>query len=241
MKIKSRTQLRKINPKHYYELEKEGLLDKLYPGRKLIKWTDNSAIQNAKKYKTKVAWIRSKNTSYQYACKYKNLFTKCTKHMVNLWNKYDLNTCKNLALKYEDRSSFSKKHRGAYKTILRNNWQDKCFFHMNYIQKPWTNNEIIKDAKKYKTRQEWDKNSSAAQLARKRKIIELCCNHMKPSVTGKKNVINLDTKKKFKSMTLAAKYYKIMDSWTIGQAIKKSGTGGGYRWAYCDTKGKVIK
>lgn len=55
-----------------------------------------------------------------------------------------------------------------------------------------------------------------------------------------KRCINLDTGKIFKSAAAAAAFYSIKGSisWAC---LGKSKTAGGYRWAYCDEKGNILK
>lgn len=204
-----------------------------------IFWTDKLALANAKQFKTKMEWLKSPKNSHQFARKNLKLFQICTKHMdseYGKWNNFD--ECFKVAKKFKTRALFGKKFRSAYKSILKNKWGEQCFAHMTFLQRPWTNKEIIADAKKFKSIKEWEKKSSAPQIARKRKIMHLCTKHMVNMQM--KYIKNLDTNRVFKSQVIAAKVYNINNPWGIGCSIKKGLKTGGYRWAYCDENGKVI-
>ncbi|QNJ55308.1 hypothetical protein vBValMR11Z_382 [Vibrio phage vB_ValM_R11Z] len=86
------------------------------------------------------------------------------------------------ALKYKTRNEWQKNSSG-YDAARKRGIIDECCGHMPATrQKPsgyWTLERLKEDALKYKTRNEWYKNSSGAyQTARKRGIIDECCSHM---------------------------------------------------------------
>ena len=120
------------------------------------------------------------------------------------------------AKKYMRRADWKRNSPGAYQSAYTNNWISECCKHFKsgywvkygyWIKK----RNLIKDASKYKTRKEWEKNSASAyQSACKNGWLEICCKHMVTKVgkwKEKKNVIN-DSKK-----------YKTRSEW-----IKNSGS-----------------
>src|ERR1017187_4214542 len=73
----------------------------------------------------------------------------------------------NDAKRYKKRSDWKYKSPGAYQSARRNNWLDECRKHISSFfrvkQGYWDiKKNVVSDAKKYKTRTEWQKNNSSA-------------------------------------------------------------------------------
>jgi len=90
--------------------------------------------------------------------------------------------CKEEALKYLDRTSFSKNARGAFSSAYNHNWLNEICSHMIELQKPkgyWTKEKCQEEALKYNTRKEFLINSSKAySFAYKNKYLNEICSHM---------------------------------------------------------------
>lgn len=101
----------------------------------------------------------------------------------------------------------------------------------------WTLEACKTIALKYKTRTNWsDNDRNSYRFALKKGWLKECCSHMK-----KKKIKNLDTDEIFNTAVEAELMYKLYRG-AIGSVISdKQKTAGGYRWAYCDEKGNVIK
>lgn len=56
---------------------------------------------------------------------------------------------------------------------------------MKPIRMKWTLEALKADALKYKTRGEWQKNSSAYKAAHRRNLVDECCSHMKSGLVMK--------------------------------------------------------
>lgn len=75
---------------------------------------------------------------------------------------------KKVALMFNAKTEFSKKYRGAYLSIIRNEWYD-LLSHMEILVNRWTNIEDVKEeAKKYKSRGEFQKAQPGAYLVIKK-------------------------------------------------------------------------
>lgn len=97
--------------------------------------------------------------------------------------RWTLEECKADAAKYSTKRSWLKNSSGAHHAASRRGWLDKCCAHMVSVQKPtgyWTKERCMEDAKKYRSRSQWAKESSgAASAAHKGGWHKECCAHMK--------------------------------------------------------------
>lgn len=87
--------------------------------------------------------------------------------------------CNTEALKYKNRSEFSKKSAGAYQVAYKNNWLDEICSHMEVKKKSnnyWTFELCNKEAIKYTREREFSKKSSGAYQAAKKNgwLFEIC-------------------------------------------------------------------
>ena len=108
----------------------------------------------------------------------------------SLWIMYDLTgkeTLKKEAEKYKTRQNFKKNSKAAYSAAINRNLIDELFKnHLNkgYVEniKPryyWTYDKLQEEVNKYKTRGEFQKNSSAYKIAYKKKLLDdLFKNHV---------------------------------------------------------------
>lgn len=93
------------------------------------------------------------------------------------WNK---ERCRLEALKYSNRSEFSKQSNGAYTAALKNGWLDKICKHMIIKwQRKWDKESCRREAIKYTTRTEFQNNSHGAWAAANKKgWLDEICKHM---------------------------------------------------------------
>ena len=63
--------------------------------------------------------------------------------------KWDYETCKEYALKCNNRVEFSKRYSGGYNSASRNLWLDDICSHMTQYNIKWTYELFIKEASKY--------------------------------------------------------------------------------------------
>lgn len=99
--------------------------------------------------------------------------------MYRYWTKQK---CLEEVLKYKTVTEFKKNSRGAHGAAIRNGWLDELCKHMpinKIVRKPYTKVECNIEAKKYKTRSEWEKNNRGTYRAAHRKgWLDECCKHM---------------------------------------------------------------
>ncbi len=125
--------------------------------------------------------------------------------------------CIEEAKKYKTRKEWNVKSKNSYAASCYHGWLDECCTHMIQIKKPnnyWTKEICITDAKKYKTRKEWQSKSQSYYLAAGRLgCRDECCTHMeedrKLSGYWTKEICITDAKK-----------YKTRSEWRL-----KSGSG----------------
>jgi hypothetical protein len=137
--------------------------------------------------------------------------------------KWSLEELKQESKKYKTITEWSKLGKGSYSAASKNGWLAELTSHMPRAIKPngyWTKERIFEDAKKYKTRSEWRKNSSSATtMATRNGWFEGATAHMELLVDHGKW-----TKK---SVLEEAKKYKTKSEWgrskngSYGAALKK--------------------
>ena len=105
--------------------------------------------------------------------------------------------CQIEALKYNSRIDFKKNNENAYQASRRNNWLDDVCYHMNTKKtKPkgyWNYDRCQKEALKYKTRNEFQKeNSSSYTISYRNKWLDKICSHMNTKEVKPPNHWNKD-------------------------------------------------
>lgn len=154
----------------------------MLPSKRISKWSKEAVIQNAQKFVKISDWRKGGNA---YAVALKNGWIKeATAHMNNLkrgsWTFYDISE---ESKKYQTLTEWAKSGKGSYSAASKNGWLKDLASHMPRAIKPngyWTKKRVIEDAKKYKTRTEWRKNSSsAATMATRNGWFEAATSHMR--------------------------------------------------------------
>jgi hypothetical protein len=149
-------------------------------------WTKERCLEEARKHKVKSHWIESAHSSYQAAKRY-GWFDECTEHMEEAdrfkpiyWTK---ERCLEEASKYSSRNEWFKSSGSSYQSAKKYTWFDECVAHMEDKYKPmgfWNDKEnVLAEARKYKTKGEWVKNSAPSyQAANKHEWFDECVAHM---------------------------------------------------------------
>lgn len=187
-RFKSRSDWNKISGSSYNVARRNNWLEEcckhIVPKRKPKGyWTLERCIKEAKKYKTIKDW---KNKSNLYNTVRKNGWMEmCCEHMISsrsIPRKWIKKRCIKEALKYKTRSDWNKVSGASYRAALKNDWMKVCCKHMTITQVSsnfWTNENIILEALKYKTKMEWKKKQRASYiLASKNNLFKECCKHM---------------------------------------------------------------
>ena len=86
------------------------------------------------------------------------------------------------AKKYFTKKEWSENSNAAYAFVSQKGWMEECCAHMKELQKPngyWTKERCILEARKYKTKTEWQKKSGASYVtSRKNGSYQECVKHM---------------------------------------------------------------
>ena len=203
------------------------------------KWTIESILEDAKKYKTKAEWRKNSGGAYIAAHKKQIVDLACA-HMEVLWKKkWTEEAILKDAKKYNTRSEWEKNSVSAYCAANRTGLMDKATAHMEVLwEKKWTEEAILEDAKKYRTRSEWKtKSGSAYGAALRLNLLTKACAHMTLQMEHNKwtEEAILKDAKKYNSI---AEWRK--NSSAYGAAIKKGllnkATGHMARWVHPITK-----
>ena len=94
---------------------------------------------------------------------------------------WTLERCMESAKPHLSRLVWQKACKPAYNRASKNGWLDECCAHMEDFRKRpgyWDLEKCKADAKKYKTRSEWRKSTSAYTVACLKGWIDECCTHM---------------------------------------------------------------
>lgn len=130
-----------------------------------VKWTKKNCFEEAKKYSCRKEFQRGSVGAYTQALKRSWLKEYTWFERPRNWNqKWDKDSCYEEALKYNRLSQFEENSPGAYRAAKKNQWlADYTWIIIN--SKPvgyWTYEACYEEAKHYKSRGEFKKNSRAA-------------------------------------------------------------------------------
>lgn len=150
--------------------------------------------------------------------------------------KWTFKACMADAQKYEYSADWERESRGAHHAAQRNGWLKECRKHMKELTKPkkfYTKAECKRIASKYGKRGEWRKGQPYSWgKARKMGWLDECCKHMEPSRTGRKQIVCVETREKFESITSASKKINLNKT-KIGMVCRGlRNTTGGYTFKY---------
>ncbi len=190
-----------------------------------LKYTNDFCRDEALKCKT-IREFKKKSPRVYEAARIRGLLDDICKHMdkpiskSEFWAKKE--NCLKEALKFDSRSRFNSDSSYAYNSCRANNWLEEACRHMKSTKelssKPrkWEKNNVFKEAKKYKSRVEFQKESSGAySAAQKNKWLDAACSHMKKRMGfqfGKKKYWNKENCKK------EALKYKSRKAFSIGSS-----------------------
>lgn len=149
-----------------------------------IKWTKDKCHEESIKYND-VKSYREGSLSYRSAVRNKWLDEICShmnrnKNVFNYWSK---DNCTKSAFLCSSRIEFSKRFPGGYAASINNGWLNEICSHMKYKEKKpkgyWTKENCEKEAIKYNTRGEFQKNSrSSYQISSRNGWLNEICSHM---------------------------------------------------------------
>lgn len=149
-------------------------------------WSDEKVLNEAKKYSTRSEWYKNSVGSYQRASK-QNLMEEATKHMKDTRvpeGYYNRSRILSISKEYKFTNDWMNNDYNSYAWAIKNyTSKDKEIFgHLKHIKRgiaKWTKENVLKDALKYSTLQEWRRNSGSAEgSARKHGWIKEATKHM---------------------------------------------------------------
>lgn len=184
-RYKSRNEFNLKSSTAYTEAKRRGIFEEICKHMAPIKkWkdaTDAEIAQKAKKYKLRSVFIFHNQGAYNEA-KRRGIYEEICKHMPEAQKPWTIKELAKEAKKYKFRGEFQQKNPGAYRGALKRKCMDKICAHMMPARISWVNasdEELLLEAQKYKTRSEFFKGSSTANKeARNRGIYEKVCQHM---------------------------------------------------------------
>jgi len=131
------------------------------------KWSNKGKVlADAKKFLSRSAWQKASVGAYE-AAKKNGWFDEATAHMTrpDMTQKWTKAAVKKEAKKYKFKSDFNNNAVGAYEAAKNNGWFDDVTAHMGNkkaIPTKWNKKAVLDDAKKYKKKSQWKKNSPGA-------------------------------------------------------------------------------
>lgn len=172
-KYKSKSQWHKKSSGAYEAALRNNLMEtatKHMRNKKVHVWTDELLLIEKNKYADLQQWKQMAPNSFLAARK-KGLFglrpIKSKLMQTRRWSKSDV--LKD-AKKYHSRSAWKKNSGGAYSSAVRNGWYDEAVSHMTKLNPvgKWTNETVLAETLKYKTKSEWQAKSVGSYEAAKR-------------------------------------------------------------------------
>jgi hypothetical protein len=146
-------------------------------------WTKKKVLDSSRNYTTIREWGEKEPGAYQKAGA-GGYIKEATKHMQKLWEKkWTKKIIIEDAKKYKTKSEWQKKSTNACAAATRHKWYKQATEHMpsdlNSVNLKWTDENILKDALKYKFKSQWSKSSSGAySMAKKRNLFKKATQHM---------------------------------------------------------------
>lgn len=129
--------------------------------KKIVRWTDEEVLKLASRYSSEVDFKKGNSGAYQYMQKH---FLPKPSSWKPSKTKWVYETCYAEALKYKNRSEYRKNSKTSYNVARDNGWLDD-FTWLEMSTKPhgyWTHGRCLEEAKKYKTKREFEKGSPGA-------------------------------------------------------------------------------
>ena len=112
-----------------------------------VKWTQQTLLKEAKKYKTKKDF-RTNNSSAYAAAKYRGVLEKVCAHMIRARKCWTNKMLEDEAKIYNSRIDFKKGSNGAYQAASNRGILNQVCSHMDSLNPKWTIGKICKEALK---------------------------------------------------------------------------------------------
>ena len=153
-------------------------------GGSTLKWDFKSCKADAKKYSSKNEWAEKSSGAWD-AARSNGWIDICCSHMEVLKARngtWTMEACKQDAERFKTRGEWKRKSASAYGIAWKNGWLSQCCEHMTQVRVAKNSRSIDdcrRDALKFKSRSEWQKESTAFyKVAVRNGWVDQCCAHM---------------------------------------------------------------
>jgi hypothetical protein len=159
-KCKNISQLVKESSIAYKIARRNGWIKDYIWFKETIRWTDEKVLELASKYSSASDFRKENSGAYDYMLKH-------SLQQPSSWKarpKWTYDTCYSEALKYKQRSEYRKNSKTSYNVARDKGWLDDYTW-LNVTTRPrgyWTYDRCHEEAKKYKTKREFEKGSPGA-------------------------------------------------------------------------------
>ena len=160
-KCKNTTEFIKASSTAYRVAKENDWLKDYVWFKKIVRWTDEEVLKLACRYSSELDFRKENSGAYNYMQKHSLPKPNSWKANKLQWN-YD--TCYAEASKYKKRSEYRKNSKTSYNVAHDNGWLDD-FTWLKISSMPhgfWTYERCHEEAKKYKTKREFEKGSPGA-------------------------------------------------------------------------------
>jgi predicted GIY-YIG superfamily endonuclease len=145
-----------------------------------VSWTKENILEEAKKFNSKIEWIKKSHSSYNSARK-RGLIFEETKHMTGPDFKWTRENILAEALKYNSMTEWVQKSVASYTIARRKGLISEASKHMTGPDFKWSKKNILIEALKYRTKKEWiQRSGSSYNMAKRKGIISEASKHMNP-------------------------------------------------------------
>jgi hypothetical protein len=203
--------------------------------------TIEDCMETAKKYSSLTDWRLEHSPHYTKAHR-SGWLSKCTKHMIPNRVSWTKKKILDIAKKYKTPREWEINCKKSYSAATKYGLLEEAQKHMKVRTLYYSYEDCIKDAKKHQTISDWRNNGKCFMSAynKGKQFYRRCIKHMKPKERYKTIIKNLDTNEIFLGFRKAQEKYRGCSK--IGAVVTgQRRTAGGYRWAYCDKKGNILK
>ncbi len=164
--------------------ERYGFIDELNLERKFVKNRDLKSVKKiAKQCNSRYEFQQKDQGAYGWA-KDNGFLDEVCSHMIAQKVTYTFEMCKEIGSKYSGRTDWYNNHQNSYQVALRRGWVSKIFPKVKTcgrVSQTFTKSQIIKLAKKYNKRSDFNRNEQVAmRYARKQGWLKDILNEVFP-------------------------------------------------------------
>lgn len=142
-------------------------------------WTKQRCLEEAKKYKTRMEFMKNSAVAYQKSRDTYNCLDEICSHMPPSLTKWNYDLALKTAKKYKSREELRKNQQSCIQWIRRNKLDDVMFAHMENKLTTYNLDELKKEAKQFEYREDWKKfNPKGYNKVTTEGLLNEYCKHM---------------------------------------------------------------